>query len=143
MSTAEPFEHSSGLAELDEAACWKLLEDDDVGRLAVTVGTHPEIFPVNYLVSGRQIVIRTEAGTMLAGAVGNHAVAFEIDSIDRQQRSGWSVVAFGWAREPQQVEELAKLDDMGLDLWVVTPKSRWLVIDVDRVTGRVLPPPAI
>ncbi|MEO8330084.1 MAG: pyridoxamine 5'-phosphate oxidase family protein, partial [Candidatus Nanopelagicales bacterium] len=37
---------------LDREACWSLLRLADVGRLAVIVDAHPDIFPVNYAVDG-------------------------------------------------------------------------------------------
>lgn len=32
-----------------------------------------------------------------------------------------------------------ELDDLDLELWVSTPRSRWLLVEPERVTGRVLP----
>lgn len=129
----------TGLAEIDEARCWELLRSTQIGRLAVAVGHHPDIFPVNYRIWRDKVVIRTEAGTKLAGAVLNGAVAFEIDDIDAEHHSGWSVVVSGTAREPQRMEEELALEDLDFDLWVGTPKSRWLVIEPETVTGRELP----
>ena len=53
----------TGLVELSTAECWELLEANGTGRVAVSVGTTPDIFPVSYLVRDGEIVIRTEAGT--------------------------------------------------------------------------------
>ena len=124
---------------IDEDDCWQLLESHNVGRLAVTVGTQPEIFPVNYKVHEGEIVIRTEAGTKMAAALLNSAVAFEIDEIDQEHRSGWSVVVTGHAREPQQLEEIVHLDDVQMDLWVHDHGSRWLLIKPLTVSGRRVP----
>jgi nitroimidazol reductase NimA-like FMN-containing flavoprotein (pyridoxamine 5'-phosphate oxidase superfamily) len=129
----------TGLVEMDEDECWRRLEDEQVGRLAVVVGTHPDIFPVNYRVWKGRIAIRTEGGTKLAGAVLDRFVAFEIDEVDRANHSGWSVVVAGTASEPGTLEEVVELDDLDLELWVATPKSRWLLITPEHVTGRVLP----
>lgn len=93
----------TGLVELDEEECWRLLAGEQVGRLAVIVGTHPDIFPVNYRVWNRRIVIRTEAGTKLAGAVLDRFVAFEVDEVDVADHSGWSVVVAGTAHEPDDL----------------------------------------
>ena len=48
--------------------CWELLANDMVGRLAIVVDEHPEIFPVNYAVHLRSIVFRTAPGSKLWGA---------------------------------------------------------------------------
>jgi nitroimidazol reductase NimA-like FMN-containing flavoprotein (pyridoxamine 5'-phosphate oxidase superfamily) len=131
--------NSSGLVELGEDECWELLRATSVGRVAVTVGTVPDVFPVNYRVHNGEIVIRTEAGTKLAAATLMTAVAFEIDAIDHESRSGWSVVVKGRGREPTHLDELLELDELELDLWVEAPKSRWLAITPDEVTGRRIP----
>jgi uncharacterized protein len=44
---------------LTPTQCWDLLQSEEVGRLAVTLGYHPDIFPVNFVVDDRSIVFRT------------------------------------------------------------------------------------
>lgn len=135
----EPQDVRTGLFELSEDECWRRLRSEEVGRLAVSVGGYPDIFPVNYRVWEGSIVVRTEAGTKLAAATLGHAVAFEIDQVDRAAKSGWSVVVSGTAREPEHLEDVVELDELDLDIWVSTPKSRWLVITPESITGRELP----
>ena len=48
--------------------CWELLENDTLGRLALVVDGHPEIFPINYVVYRRSIAFRTSGVTKLWGA---------------------------------------------------------------------------
>jgi uncharacterized protein len=129
----------TGLAEIDGSTCWELLESRSVGRLAVAVGTHPDIFPVNYATHLGRIVIRTEAGTKLAAAVLMGSVAFEVDEIDADAHTGWSVVVTGTAREPNTLEEEVAMESLGLTPWAQVPKTRFLVITPGRVTGRRLP----
>ena len=45
--------------------CWELLASAVIGRLALVVDGHPEIFPVNFVVERRSVVFRTGAGTKL------------------------------------------------------------------------------
>jgi nitroimidazol reductase NimA-like FMN-containing flavoprotein (pyridoxamine 5'-phosphate oxidase superfamily) len=129
----------TGLIEMSADDCWQRLRETRVGRIAVMDGSVPDIFPVNYRVHRDEIVIRTEAGTKLAAATLMMAVAFEIDDIDAEARSGWSVVVKGHGREPTTLEESLALDDLGLDPWVDAPKSRWLVVTPTEVTGRQIP----
>ena len=129
----------TGLIELTDEECWKLLHATATGRVAVTVGTTPDIFPVNYRVRDGEIVIRTEAGTKLAAGTMMPAIAFEIDHFDATSRSGWSVVVKGKGREPVSLDEVVALDELDVDPWVDTPKSRWLVISPSSVTGRQVP----
>ena len=75
----------NGLEVLSEQECWLLLEAAHVGRLAVSIAERPEIFPINYVVtgddaSGRGVVFLTAPGSKLAGAVLGRSVAFEIDA---------------------------------------------------------------
>jgi nitroimidazol reductase NimA-like FMN-containing flavoprotein (pyridoxamine 5'-phosphate oxidase superfamily) len=129
----------TGLAEIDEQTCWKLLDSRSVGRLAVAVGTHPDIFPVNYATHRGRIVIHTEAGTKLAAAVLMGSVAFEVDEIDADAHAGWSVVIAGSAREPGTLDEEVEMEALGLTPWAEVPKSRFIIITPERVTGRRLP----
>lgn len=66
---------------LTVSACWELLRQAVVGRLAVVVDGGPEIFPVNYLVDHGSIIFRTAEGTKLANAIDG-PVAFEVDDYD-------------------------------------------------------------
>lgn len=129
----------TGLIELTDEECWELLHATTTGRVAVAVGTTPDIFPVNYRVRGGEIVIRTEAGTKLAAGTMMPAIAFEIDDFDAVGRSGWSVVVKGKGREPSSLDEVVALDELDLDPWVDAPKSRWLIISPYSVTGRQVP----
>lgn len=136
MTTTREPDPRTGLVELTIDECWDLLRSTTVGRVAVIDGTVPDVFPVNYRVHQGEIVIRTEAGTKLAAATLMPAVAFEIDSVDPDRHAGWSVVVKGRGREPYLLEELMALDDLDLEPWAEAPKSRWLAITPETITGR-------
>ena len=88
----------SGYGELSESDSWDRLAGGSLGRLAVSVDGQPDVFPVNYAVQDRTIVIRTAEGTKLASVVVNALVAFEAD--DHDVARGWSVVVHpGFAHE--------------------------------------------
>jgi nitroimidazol reductase NimA-like FMN-containing flavoprotein (pyridoxamine 5'-phosphate oxidase superfamily) len=88
----------STLKHLSASECAGLLAAGRFGRLAVVLDGEPMIFPVNYLYEGGVIVFRTNRGSKLSGA--DHArVAFEIDGVHPDGRSGWSVVVRGRAYE--------------------------------------------
>jgi hypothetical protein len=87
-------ELNTGLEVIEREECLELLRSENVGRLAVVVGGRPEIFPVNFVLDGSDVVIRTDEGTKLSAAVGA-AVAFEVDHVDGASWSGWSVVVHG------------------------------------------------
>ena len=81
-----------GVAELDESRCWALLRAADVGRLAVAINNHPDIFPITFVVDHGTVVFRTAEGTKLAASVLGQAVAFEVDGYDAASGEAWSVV---------------------------------------------------
>jgi uncharacterized protein len=58
----------STVDELSESACWALLRTTSVGRLAVWVEDHPDIFPVNYAVDHGTVAFRSGAGTKVSAA---------------------------------------------------------------------------
>ena len=124
------------MEELDQSTCWQLLRDHEVGRLAVAIANHPDIFPINYLVDRGTIVFRTNEGTKLAGAVLGLAVAFEIDGYDPQAGEAWSVVVKGRAVEVEQLLGRFEVADLPLFPWHAGPKYRIVRIEPDDVTGR-------
>jgi len=125
-----------GLEVLDEDTCWQLLSTHYVGRLAVSIANHPEIFPVNYAVDNRSIVILTGEGTKLAAAVLGAGVAFEIDGADPLFHTGWSVLLRGRAREVETMDELMEVSELPLATWGLMEKRRWVRIEPLTVSGR-------
>lgn len=129
----------TGLESIPEATCWDPLRAETVARLAVTVGSRPDIFPVNYTVRDDDILIRTAPGTKLAGAVIGRWVALEIDDTDTEQRLGWSVVVHGTADELERLEDIVEAEAAGPEPWADAAKNRWLRIVAHEVTGRRIP----
>ena len=86
-----------GLELLTEDQCRQLLAGGEVGRVGITMGALPAIFPVNYLVVDGAIVFRTAPGTKMSAATEGAVVAFEVDDYQLADRSGWSVLAVGRA----------------------------------------------
>ena len=58
-----------GLEILDEHECRRLLASQCIGRVGVTIGALPAIFPVNYVTVDGDIVFRTGEGTKLRAAL--------------------------------------------------------------------------
>ena len=122
------------IVELDEHQCWDLLRSQEVGRLAVAIANHPDIFPVNYVVDHASVVFRTAEGTKLAAAVLGESVAFETDG--ESEGEAWSVVVKGRAVEIEQMYELFDALDLPLYPWHAAPKHRFVRILPELVTGR-------
>jgi len=122
------------ITALDEQTCWKLLATQEVGRLAVAVERHPDIFPVNFTVVDRSVVFRTAEGTKLLSLVIGPLVAFEVDGYDEKAQEAWSVVIKGSALEVPMFDAVD--DTIPVFPWSSTPKSRFIRIQPEIVTGR-------
>ena len=130
------FEHADGnpILNLDDDQSWKLIEATKHGRLVVTVAGEPDIFPVNYAVSGRKLIIRTAPGNKLAELTINSKVLFETDGI--LSADAWSVVLRGTARALEQSADIAAAEALGLKPWVPTLKDFYVEIEPTSVSGR-------
>ncbi|HZQ78937.1 MAG TPA: pyridoxamine 5'-phosphate oxidase family protein [Acidimicrobiia bacterium] len=92
--------------------------DQAVGRLAVSLGGEPLIFPLNFAVDGDAVVFRTEVGTKLS-AIPRSLVTFEVDHLDNSGQ-GWAVTFEGLAQEVLDSDPaslLARIDALALDTW--------------------------
>ena len=122
--------------ELSAPVSWALLRQARVGRLALIVDGHPDIFPVNHLVDRGTVVFRTAAGTKLTGAVG-HTVAFEVDGYDSRTASAWSVVVKGTAKDVIRLYDVLDVFELPLFPWHSAPKPHFIRIEPESITGRL------
>jgi nitroimidazol reductase NimA-like FMN-containing flavoprotein (pyridoxamine 5'-phosphate oxidase superfamily) len=106
-----------GLEVLVAEQCLELLATTHLGRIAVTIGAVPAIFPVHYRLMEGQIVFRTGDGTNLHTAASNSVVAFEVDDVDPAWAQGWSVLVVGVARELNDDVAVASALERAPSLW--------------------------
>jgi nucleotide-binding universal stress UspA family protein len=132
---------TAGLGELEEIGeeeCLALLAGGAVGRLVVvTTEGQPLAFPVNYVLDGRTVAVRTDPGTKLdAAALGR--VAFQLDDIDEDAREGWSVLVQGVGRDVTEGIDTwsTRVRDSGVAPWAAGDKSHWIAIAASSITGR-------
>jgi nitroimidazol reductase NimA-like FMN-containing flavoprotein (pyridoxamine 5'-phosphate oxidase superfamily) len=116
--------------------CWDLLAASVVGRLALVVDGHPEIFPVNFVVERRSVVFRTAAGTKFWEAAKETAAAFEIDGYDSRTGEAWSVTARGVMALIDNPEEQSAADALGLEPWEPGNKAHYVRLAPKVLTGR-------
>jgi uncharacterized protein len=121
--------------ELSTSESWTLLREAGVGRLAVVVDGHPDVFPVNHIVHHQSVVFRSAAGTKLAGCAG-HPVAFEVDGYDEVTASAWSVVVKGQAVQVNRLYDVLEVIDLPLFPWHSGPKPHFIRIEAGTITGR-------
>lgn len=121
--------------DLPVSECWALVRSAPVGRLAVVVDGHPDVFPVNHVVDQEAIVIRTAPGTKYTAA-DRQAVAFEVDGYDAERAQAWSVVIKGVARSIERLHDVVEALQLPIFPWQDGPKPCFLRIEPDTVTGR-------
>jgi hypothetical protein len=133
----------SQVENLESQQCWELLRQVSVGRLAVWIDDHPDIFPLNYAVDHGTLVFRTGEGTKLGGALGETPVALEADGVDAASGMAWSVVVKGQAAPLAGTEEILDSASLYLFPWQAGRKDHFVRITPDTITGRrfkVTPP---
>lgn len=122
--------------------CLELLASVPVGRVVFTMRALPAIRPVNHLLDGDTVVIRSNLGSALASAAttqGAVVVAYEADVIDLEARTGWTVVVTGAARLIHDPDRLARYEGL-LQPWIDEPMNCVIGIDCDLVSGYELTP---
>jgi uncharacterized protein len=127
-----------GLRMLSRDECFQRLRRQGVGRVAVSVGALPAIFPVNYATLDGDIVFRSGPGTKLTAAARGAVVAFEVDDADSFAHAGWSVMVVGPAHEVTDPEELQLATRLPLASWASRADDVFVRIEGSLVSGREL-----
>jgi uncharacterized protein len=124
--------------------CWKYLRSASVGRIAVTTGGEPEIFPVNYVPDNGTVVFRTGQGTKLDAVLGGSVVALEADGLNNYGTIAWSVVIKGTAKVVDTAEDFQEATDAGLSPWEAGSKDHLVRVTPTELSGRrfVINPPS-
>jgi uncharacterized protein len=129
-----------GLELLTEEDCRELLESASVGRVGITIGALPAIFPVNYAVIDGCITFRTAPGSKLAAASEHAIVAFEVDDYHNTDRSGWSVLVVGRAEVVHDLDLTAKAVAADLEPWAAGKRTSIVRISPEFMSGRRIVP---
>ena len=130
---------TSNFAELSRSECEKLLAEHSVGRVGVSAPTGPQILPVNYAYYGKTVVFRTSPYGVLSSLERHTRVAFEIDDIDEEAQSGWSVLVRG-------IATFVGTDDVSRDetlqpfAWAAGGRTLLVRVSPRSVSGRRLLP---
>lgn len=123
------------LESLSVDDCLRLLASRYIGRIAFVANGRPHVLPVNYRLHEGAVVFRTDYGTLL-DAVHLAAVAFEVDAIDADYHTGWSVVVHGKAEEVWRPEELESFRLLPLRPWALGTRGHYVRIFPGEITGR-------
>ena len=120
--------------DLDRDESLRRLAAVPVGRVVFTWRALPAIRPVNHVLDGDDVIIRTHLGAaLLAAGEAGMVVAYEADDLDPDTRTGWSVVVVGAARlvDPAEAGRYEAL----LRPWADMPMDQVVRIRCEIITG--------
>ncbi len=117
---------------LSPQECRQLLARHELGRVAWATTDGIVVLPVSYRLVEDRIVFRTATGALLAGLAVPQPVAFEIDDLDSETQTGWSVLAQGisGSGEPGEAAETRP--------WAPGDRPVTVVIQPSAYSGRVI-----
>ncbi|HZT66594.1 MAG TPA: pyridoxamine 5'-phosphate oxidase family protein [Acidimicrobiales bacterium] len=134
-AAAEPLPLDQGLEVLTTQQCLARLAGARLGRVGVTMGALPAIFPVNYVLRDGALYFRTGEGSKLTAALNSAVVAFEIDEADGIEHSGWSVLVVGRS-ELVDSHELESLGPLRVAPWPGGERTHVVRIVPQHISGR-------
>lgn len=125
----------SRLQHLDESSCRQLLATHDLGRVAINAEPSPEIFPVTYRVADGDVLFRTAGGVKQLAAQRGSRATFEVDGVDADRHSAWSIVVRG------RLEEALEAENAEWPEPFVGGERPYLIrLRVQEISGRRVPP---
>jgi hypothetical protein len=132
-------DYAREVVELDREEAMRLLASVDYGRVVFTQRALPAIRPVNHLVDGDRVIVRSRLSSTVSTVVGSGTnfgvvVAYQADDLDPHRRLGWSVVVTGLASTVTDPEQRARYEQL-LQPWVSLAMDTVIAIDAGIVTG--------
>lgn len=116
--------------------CWSLLAEAEIARVAWQGGDGIALVPVNYTVGEGAIWFRVDPESALARECDGQQVVVEVDRVDAESRTAWSVVVVGIAHMVDEIDVPDTLIEMRV--WPGGPRRRFVRVEPDRLTGRRL-----
>jgi nitroimidazol reductase NimA-like FMN-containing flavoprotein (pyridoxamine 5'-phosphate oxidase superfamily) len=128
------------LRTLNPAECFSLLEPGGIGRVGFASASGVMMLPVNFAVTGKNIIFRTAPDTLLA-LYANGQVSFEVDHLDQALHQGWSVLVQGRGHEVTDEREVKRLESRTrLEPWAGGARDVYVRIAPTRISGRCIGP---
>ncbi len=130
-------EPARSMVNLTRDESLRLLAGVPFGRVVFSRDALPAIRPVNHIVDGELVVIRSRLSSRLTSAVradSEVVVAYEADEIDYANRLGWSVVVTGIARTVTDPMQIARYNRV-LRPWIDGLMDTIVAIEPTLVTG--------
>jgi uncharacterized protein len=121
---------------LNRAECLRLVGACKVGRVGLTMQGVPHIVPVNHVIIDGDLYFHMGSGSKLDAGGGHHAASFEVDQLDDDTETGWSVLLSGELEVETDERRLAELDGLGLEPWARGPKGTVMRLRTVTASGR-------
>lgn len=120
---------------LSEHECFDRLRLTPFGRVALSSGALPVIFPIHFALMDRDPVFRTDHGTKLMAASDGQVLCLEIDEIHPVLHTGWSVLVTGRADVLTSPRAIEVAQALPLRPWSGSGDA-YVRIDAALVSGR-------
>ncbi|MEU8226133.1 pyridoxamine 5'-phosphate oxidase family protein [Kribbella sp. NPDC048915] len=133
------FDHSR-LEIVSEAECLRLLGSVAIGRLVYTRNGLPAVRLVNFILDTATIVFSSGPGDKFLAAERGDVVAFEVDDVDLERHTGWTVTAIGHLSVVSDDEAAELRRTLPIRSWLPMDNPRLVRLGVETVHGRRLVP---
>jgi nitroimidazol reductase NimA-like FMN-containing flavoprotein (pyridoxamine 5'-phosphate oxidase superfamily) len=127
----------SRLTLLTRQECLMLLGSRTIGRVAFCLPTGPVVLPVNYAMHDGAALFRTSSNSSLAKRLGDSSAALEVDDLDEETRTGWSVLLRGYASTVEH-RDLPASAAKRPQPWVQGARMLYIRIVATEISGRRL-----
>jgi nitroimidazol reductase NimA-like FMN-containing flavoprotein (pyridoxamine 5'-phosphate oxidase superfamily) len=130
-----------GVEILGREECLRLLATAATGRLGLSAGALPVVYPVYFRLLGSDPVFRTPGATGLASSVDGQVVCLEVDQLkDDPDVGGWSVMVTGVGTVLRNSRLVACARRLDIPRWPGDGDEQFVRITADLVSGRRLQP---
>ncbi len=124
------------IERLDDEESWKIIQSNQIGRIASAREGAPDIYPVSYVVHNWKIYFRTDAESRLRKETDGRLVAFESGVQLTELFS--STVVLGVLRTLSGQEAASILDELPIVDFAPNQDYVWMELDPQEVRGRRL-----
>lgn len=116
--------------------CWSLVGSHGIGRLVFLGDTHTQIVPTTYDALNGTAYFRAPAFGELARRVDGRTASLQVDDIDGDTFTGWSVLMTGTAHRVETAASTASLWSLGRPhAWLPGAQTQWIALPVDTLRG--------
>ncbi len=126
------------LVSIDEKECQGHLAGGGVGRVVFRSAGRPVALPVNFKMSGGDVIFRSSDDGEVSAITSDEPVSFEIDRIDDAMREGWSVMVTGTVLPIRAPVEIREVERLGVEPWAGGERATYFRLRVAKVTGKRL-----